>query len=750
MSRGRGGVIALLCLALAFVSPPLTIGEDLLKERLGGTESTVLPTDSPVQLSADKLTFQYEKNTYIAHGNVTVAQGNIRLRADSIEYNGNTGDLTAKGRVIVRMGGDVVEAERITINLKNATGVMVNGKLLLTRHNIYLEGKRLEKTGESTYRVEQGSFTTCNGTTPDWRITGKNLDVSIEGYGRLRHGFFYVRDIPILYVPWLIYPAKRKRQTGFLMPTLANSSLRGLDVRFPFFLNITPSVDATLVPRICTNRALQGGLEFRYFPYEDFQGRFYGEYTYDWKYGEQVNPKNHRFFVTWRHDQDLNAHLRVKANVSWVSDRDYFEFWGGRFDKRLRIRYLESNGIAYRQFTNYLLLAEARHFDNLDLQNNDYTIQNIPIINSSAFMQKIPYTPLYFSSNVNFSHFYAPIKHKQWFGSRLRMDTRLSLPITLGRYLKFEPSTTYFPKAYAADYYERDKSIASVNSIRTDLYQVNADVFTDLYSIFDGSWLGFQRIRQSLRPRVQWTYRPFAANQKYPFFDETDRLDRAALLTAEFRQTLTGKMGKDDYLDFMTFNISQGYDFDLSRSAVEPLDNRSPLSDYGWTSTLAELTFKPHTLVDLTAQAEYNPVLNRAKRYSVNLGVMDHRGDLIRILHQFTEDDKREDLNRQTNLNMQVKLTSALDCFIESQYTHRYNFAYFTSVGLSYHPQCWNVLLKYSEVRQQDPITQRIKEPDQTIFLTLSLYGLGQIYRYSRDWGDLMGHAVDTSVAGSR
>ena len=33
---------------------------------------------------------------------------------------------------------------------------------------------------------------------------------------------------------------------------------------------------------------------------------------------------------------------------------------------------------------------------------------------------------------------------------------------------------------------------------------------------------------------------------------------------------------------------------------------------------------------------------------------MDHRGDTIQILHQFAEDELREDLNRQTNLNLQV------------------------------------------------------------------------------------------------
>ena len=214
--------------------------------------SSILPHDLPVKMSAERLSYNYKTNTYTARGNVTLSQGNTRLRADSIVYEAKTGELTATGGVIVRAGSDVIEAEKVTINLKASTGVIFNGKLLLTRQHIYLEGKELEKKGSSDYIVKEGSFTTCDGATPDWKITGKDLDVTLEGYGTLKHGFFYIKDIPVFYLPWLIYPAKRERQTGFLMPSTASSSLRGLDFRLPFFLNISPSVDATISPRFCS------------------------------------------------------------------------------------------------------------------------------------------------------------------------------------------------------------------------------------------------------------------------------------------------------------------------------------------------------------------------------------------------------------------------------------------------------------------------------------------------------------------
>jgi len=182
----------------------------------------------------------------------------------------------------------------------------------------------------------------------------------------------------------------------------------------------------------------------------------------------------------------------------------------------------------------------------------------------------------------------------------------LTLPIVLGRYLKMEPSMTYFARAYAADYYEKDKSVNSVTSVRTDLYQIHADLFTDIDSVFSGTLLGFQKIKHAMRPRFAWTYRPHARQDAFPQFDERDRWGQMSLITAEMRHTLTGRITPGEYLDFFTFSLSQGYDFENQRIAENPDPLGKPIQ-YGWTNTLMELTLKPHTVLDLSGQAEYDP-----------------------------------------------------------------------------------------------------------------------------------------------
>ena len=104
-------------------------------------------------------------------------------------------------------------------------------------------------------------------STPDWRLAGSELDLTVDGYGTLKHGRFLARDIPVLYVPYLIFPAKTTRQSGLLFPRVSYSrDKNGLDVEIPFFWAVSESADATFSQRYLEKRGFKEGLEVRYFP----------------------------------------------------------------------------------------------------------------------------------------------------------------------------------------------------------------------------------------------------------------------------------------------------------------------------------------------------------------------------------------------------------------------------------------------------------------------------------------------------
>jgi LPS-assembly protein len=201
---------------------------------------------------------------------------------------------------------------------------MVNGTLFTREGNFYITGQRAEKLGESTYRVYDASFTTCDIPSPDWKFTAKRVDVTLEGYAVARGPVFYVKGVPVLYIPAGIFPVKRERQTGFLIPRFGYSSEFGPEVFTAFYWAIAKNMDATnmdatfYLDRLGDNRGRgwNEGVEFRYALRRDSDGEFTFYFSDD-----QVED-DERWGVFFRARQELFRDFYAKANVAVISDDD--------------------------------------------------------------------------------------------------------------------------------------------------------------------------------------------------------------------------------------------------------------------------------------------------------------------------------------------------------------------------------------------------------------------------------------------
>ena len=83
-------------------------------------------------------------------------------------------------------------------------------------------------------------------------ITIKSNSASID---RLKNSFtaeqanFYFYKIPFLHMPYLKAPLPpKKRQSGFLPPSYSRNSNFGFGLKLPYYLDISPSADLTILP----------------------------------------------------------------------------------------------------------------------------------------------------------------------------------------------------------------------------------------------------------------------------------------------------------------------------------------------------------------------------------------------------------------------------------------------------------------------------------------------------------------------
>ncbi|MEN6321829.1 MAG: hypothetical protein ABFD82_24185 [Syntrophaceae bacterium] len=203
----------------------------------------------PITIEANSIAYDKDKDTYTAKENVFIVFSGGFLMAESVILDRISNDAFAEGHVLLISDNDILEGDRVKFNIESKMGVAYEGKMFLAKNHFYLTGSKIEKTGEATYHINDATATTCDGDSPDWRLRGSELDVTIDGYGTLKHSEFLAKNLPILYTPYLLFPAKTTRQSGFLLPYLSSGKKLGFDVELPFFWAISDSTDATLYQR---------------------------------------------------------------------------------------------------------------------------------------------------------------------------------------------------------------------------------------------------------------------------------------------------------------------------------------------------------------------------------------------------------------------------------------------------------------------------------------------------------------------
>ena len=271
-----------LCLLVSFLFfPDLPAGS---QERFG--KSFAKPgEDSEYRLRADHFSYDERQNIYRARGNVTLHAPGRVITADEMRLDALTREAILEGDVRIEQGDDWLEGEKAFLDLEEQTGIIESGRGFLAEGNFHFSGAIIEKLGPQTYHVERAKFTTCDGKRPSWHFRTRDLRVTLEGYGFARHTRFHLRSVPVLYTPYLVFPAKTKRQTGLLPPRLGKGDRLGWDVDLPFFWAISRSTDATIYSHYMSKRGLMLGPEFRYAASKESkaQGQISDETGYVWQ-----------------------------------------------------------------------------------------------------------------------------------------------------------------------------------------------------------------------------------------------------------------------------------------------------------------------------------------------------------------------------------------------------------------------------------------------------------------------------------
>lgn len=279
--------------------------------------------DSAKFLEADHIQGEQDRNV-VATGNVTLRQLGATIRADRLDYSSEDQTAVATGHVRLEREGDVARGPRLVYRLDADTGEMDAPIFEFPK----TPERRTSSRGQASYalleegrksRLFEAEYTSCPAPRDDWfiRVRELDLDTSRNVASSFTTTVFFL-GMPIMYLPYMTFPLDNKRRSGFLAPTFGTSGQSGFEASLPYYWNIAPNMDATITPKIFTKRGEQLGTELRYL-YPKFTGQFDTEFLPNDRIAERD-----RYFLGWRHGQQLWPGWSLSINAQKVSDNNYF------------------------------------------------------------------------------------------------------------------------------------------------------------------------------------------------------------------------------------------------------------------------------------------------------------------------------------------------------------------------------------------------------------------------------------------
>ncbi len=697
----------------------LTLALTLLSTIAHSETSAVTESEQqaiPLQISANHVTKSGGKDTIRAWGKVIIEyQGRI-LKAHKVTINTQTGRGEAVGNVsLVTPDGTKFKSKRTRFDMKSETGFIsqATGSIADT---YFVRAKKIKRVSNDRYILNEGAFTTCRGTIPDWSIETELMDIKRHDRVWIEGAQFKVRDIPILYLPAGYIPMDQTRKSGLLIPSIGTSNTDGFTVSNSYFWAINPWSDATVFVDYLSKRGVRPGLEYRYTPTKDINGKFSGFFLDD-DSGAQF------WKVDMTHNQNFANGFNLSGKLDLESDNSFNKTFQDDTSERTR-RQTDSYASLIKSWTDNSLDVLFRYRDSSQLDRDD-TFGQLPQITFKTQRIRIGKMDVFFNQESSISSFLVdlntnPLIDNNFNVQRVDFHPQISFSLNPTSWLAFTPTLGLRETWYSKGLDSTNKELSGFSRESLDFRAVlQGPKFNKIFQADEGKYGAYKHV---IEPRMTFDYIPNIDSDdrdKIRVFDNVDQIDPQSVLSYSLTQRLlskeTGEDGIEQTRQILRFIVSQSYDLREAERAPSPESNR-PFSNLRF-----DLDSRPTESLVMNFDTEYDVHRNRLDSFNFELGVKASPSLTMLLERRYSRDQNtflNGTLDWAFKKGWRAKYSARYD---EQSSTFREN-----DLSLLYDAKCscWGFTLDFVQRTLGTGSTQR----DETRFLLgINLKGLGSI-----------------------
>src|SRR5450759_474352 len=155
---------------------------------------------SPIEVQADSLEYEQEKNLMIGTGHVLVRRNNESLRGDHAVVDMQSYDVLAEGNVTFERDSDIWVGDKLRYNFKSQKGDFGGFSAFLDP--FYAKADSSHRVGADEYLLENAQLSTCEGDHPDAYFRAKKIWIIPGRHVRAQHVVLYIKGVPVMYSPY--------------------------------------------------------------------------------------------------------------------------------------------------------------------------------------------------------------------------------------------------------------------------------------------------------------------------------------------------------------------------------------------------------------------------------------------------------------------------------------------------------------------------------------------------------------------
>ena len=688
-----------------------------------------------------------------ASGNAILKKGSKTIQADIIEYDQVSDELYAKGNVRLDGNASTITGTELELSIDSNTGVMPNATFITRLNNsssVFNENIRgsaavLFIEGEDKKKLEDASITTCDAGQDDWFINASEIEINERSKTvDATNATLEFKGVPVLFSPLVNFSFNDERKSGFLAPSIGTTSRSGFETSVPYYMNLSPTSDATITPRYFSKRGLQLQGEYRYLD-KNFSGV---------SSAEILNNDNNaggttRYLVIINHQHKLAEGLTASARIEKVSDDNYFS------DLESLISVTSQVSLPQELQLNYV---------NQDWDVNLIT-QKFQNLSSSSPYERLP----------SISASYSKVS-ENGFGLN-QYETKLNLSLTQfernndytgsdntkGMRFVAKPSITApFEKDFGylipkislnLSSYDLENGNASSKQFAIPTMSLDSGFFLDRQFKFGGN-----DFTQTLEPRAFYTYTPYRNQSMLPMFD-TGLLD----LNQNSIFTENQFVGGDRVIDANQFTLAATTRFiditgteRLSATLAQRfyINDRKVLNEAQFSNSVYQsdstdlfmLAFaRLSSAITIDTELQYNPDEGSTNRATVSSNFSPEPGKLIDASYRLIRSPSGSvnDI-KQVNIAGQWPIGKGYSTVGRYNYDIKQSGVVEALGGLAYDAGCWSSSILFHRLS-----LATTEKPNYTLFFQLELGGLGSLGTSKASLMDVINRNVPGSYSTS-